>query len=85
MSAMGGKLTLRRYPVRQKKRGSVAVTYLRAAKARPDLTVPFVFFLAFLIYKLVTGELGGLAVMSAYFVGFFNAKLASLTKAADAN
>lgn len=61
------------------------MSYLRTAKARPQLTISFAFFLVFLIYKVVTGELDGLAIMSAYFVGFLNAKLMFLTDAADAN
>jgi len=56
------------------------VAYLEAAKARPDLSIPMAFFLAFLLYKVVAGDLGGIAVMSAYFVGFFNAKLSTAAK-----
>ena len=56
------------------------MTYLVAAKTRPDLTIPMAFFLAFLVYKVLAGDLGGLAVMSAYFVGFFNAKLSAAAK-----
>jgi hypothetical protein len=81
ISSEGGKQTLAGYgaPRRQTKGGAVA--YLQAAKARPDLSVPMAFFSAFLVYKVAAGELGGLAIMSAYFIGFLNAKVASIAKA----
>lgn len=56
------------------------MNYLRAAKARPEWAFIFAFFLAFLAYKVVAGELGGLAIMSAYFVGLFGEKLTAFAK-----
>lgn len=54
--------------------------YLRAAKARADLSIPFAFFLAFLLFKIARAEFGPLAIMSAYFAGFLNAKLVSVAR-----
>jgi hypothetical protein len=60
------------------------VAYLQKLRARPDLSLPLGFFLLFLIHKIIAGELGGLAIMSAYFVGYFDAKLRATNTAASA-